>query len=221
VVFPSSDILESTLSRLATRYFRGRATLSEIVEYAVPFANSLPSPNIPFTALCIHGHEDDVWCIDPRGLLTLSLSKDTYEKLGLVGKKLPFKNHSDKHVVRLPLQQHAESVTNRARRNEAFRAWDSRREEQGLGPWDVLLCSQDSTSAAPFPQFVGRDVKCQITKIAGVRVPVASLTSQPSISGDEEVLEDWKTYMATLFEWVGMACLGSQRYSSNFGLNSR
>jgi hypothetical protein len=47
--------------------------------------------------LSVNTHEDDIWCIDPRGHLTLSVSKDTYERLGLVGKKLPFKIHEDRH----------------------------------------------------------------------------------------------------------------------------
>ena len=47
--------------------------------------------------LSVNTHEDDIWCIDPRGHLTLSVSKDTYERLGLVGRKLPFKIHDDRH----------------------------------------------------------------------------------------------------------------------------
>lgn len=31
---------------------------------------------------------EDKWCIDPRGVLTLCVTKDTYERLGLVGEKL-------------------------------------------------------------------------------------------------------------------------------------
>jgi len=34
--------------------------------------------------------DDDVWCIDPRGVLTLSVCKNTYETLGLVGKRVTF-----------------------------------------------------------------------------------------------------------------------------------
>ena len=49
--------------------------------------------------LSVNTHGDDIWCIDPRGHLTLSVSKDTYERLGLVGKKLPFKIHDDRHGV--------------------------------------------------------------------------------------------------------------------------
>jgi hypothetical protein len=72
------------------------------------------------------------------------------------------------------------------------------------------------TCAAPMPQFAAsRDVKCQITKMASVCIPVPSLTSHPPPSGDEDALVDWNTNMAALFEWVGMACLGSQRYSSD------
>ena len=47
--------------------------------------------------LSVNTHEDDIWCIDPRGHLTLSVSKDTYERLGFVGKRLPFKIHEDRH----------------------------------------------------------------------------------------------------------------------------
>lgn len=44
-----------------------------------------------------HGYDaqsDDVWCIDTRGVLTMCVCKETYEKLGLLGQKMPFKNRS-------------------------------------------------------------------------------------------------------------------------------
>lgn len=37
---------------------------------------------------------DDVWCVDTRGVLTMCVCKETYEKLGLVGQRMPFKNWS-------------------------------------------------------------------------------------------------------------------------------
>lgn len=40
---------------------------------------------------------EDLWAIDTRGVLTLSVCKETYEILGIVGKPLPFKGHSDVH----------------------------------------------------------------------------------------------------------------------------
>lgn len=37
--------------------------------------------------------EEDVWCIDFRGLLTLCLSKENYQSFGHPGTKLPFSKH--------------------------------------------------------------------------------------------------------------------------------
>ena len=39
------------------------------------------------TCLSTESHED-VWCVDPRGVLTLSTTKETYETLGLTGGKV-------------------------------------------------------------------------------------------------------------------------------------
>ena len=54
----------------------------------------------PLVALPIKSEHDDTWCIDPRGILTLCLSKQSYERLGLVGKKLPFKGCQELHGTR-------------------------------------------------------------------------------------------------------------------------
>ena len=35
---------------------------------------------------------EDVWSLDPRGVLTLAVGKQTYETLGLVGERLPWKD---------------------------------------------------------------------------------------------------------------------------------
>ena len=114
--------------------------------------------------LSVNAHEDDVWCIDPRGHLTLSVSKDTYERLGPVGKKLPFKVHNDRHgayiinvcekrdvelrnfilVIDITLCNTAESTVVQAKRKRVLEDWDKRSavelgDEAGL--WDVLYCS--------------------------------------------------------------------------------
>lgn len=57
----------------------------------------------PLTALPTKSDPDDTWCIDPRGILTLCLSKQPYERLGLVGKKLPFKGCQELHGTQLIL----------------------------------------------------------------------------------------------------------------------
>ncbi|KAF9466137.1 ribonuclease P 40kDa subunit-domain-containing protein [Collybia nuda] len=215
VIFPSSDDLESALSVLGTRYGKGKVKLSDLINDAGPFSDVLSNPESGFAML---GKEqnDDVWCIDPRGLLTLSVSKDTYERLGLVGRKLPFKTHADRRVISLSMKKGAESVANKARRNTALELWDKRRDEAGVGPWDVFYCVK-----VPMPNPVdsrSEDVKCQVTKLVDVRIPqIQSLPPRPSNSSsstsDDE--EDWSSELGALFEWVGMATLGSQRLSAN------
>jgi ribonuclease P/MRP protein subunit RPP40 len=85
IVFPASDELEKALTSLKPTYCKRRCTLSEFLD----FASTSPGRNItalPSTSECV-----DTWCIDPRGVLTLCVSKSLYEQLGLIGKRLPFK----------------------------------------------------------------------------------------------------------------------------------
>ncbi|KAG6861461.1 hypothetical protein C0995_016552 [Termitomyces sp. Mi166 len=210
VLFPSSDILESALRKLSTRYAKGQVKLADVVHSSGAFADFYLQPQRCFTMLSNDVHSDDVWCIDPRGLLTLLVTKDTYERLGLVGTRLPFKAHRDYFVIRLSLQKNAESVPNRARRDEALKAWDARREREGLGAWNVVYCFNDS--ALPEPTLSKSEVREVHPSTSQVKVG-------PSISDrqqeNDDDIEDWDTEMAALFEWVGMASLGSQRLKAN------
>ncbi|KAG6840569.1 hypothetical protein C0991_005758 [Blastosporella zonata] len=212
VLFPValSDTLESALSKLSTRYLRGKVKLADLVD----------------SGGATDANSDDVWCVDPRGLLTLLVEKDTYERVGLVGKRLPFKAHKDYFVIRLPLQKNAESAANIARRNEVLKAWDARRERDGLGAWNVVYCSNDPSLPEPaFAELQACDVVCQGTKSDDVHIPSLSLRRRPSAGAsasdgqtpttDDDDIEDWDAEMATLFEWIGMASLGSQRLRAN------
>lgn len=105
--------------------------------------------------------EEDVWCIDSRAHLTLSVTKETYQRLGLMGQKLPFKNHSERHgryayiycplrnltshfaVVDIPLRKNIQPPAITERQKTSLEIWDKRREEQLRkegGPWDVVYC---------------------------------------------------------------------------------
>lgn len=102
VVFPST-VQEDVFSALKTTYSTAQFTLAELYAYASSLA--IPSVSVrtsdlapdltslarPFKAVPVQDDADDTWCIDPRGVLTLSVSKTLYEQLGLVGRKLPFK----------------------------------------------------------------------------------------------------------------------------------
>jgi ribonuclease P/MRP protein subunit RPP40 len=105
IVFPASDELEKALASVQPTHRKKRCTLSEFLDFASSSADGYAHiPNgatetlknrlvlhsnviaLPSTSEC-----DDTWCIDPRGVLTLCVSKSLYEQLGLVGKRLSFK----------------------------------------------------------------------------------------------------------------------------------
>ncbi|KAF8809507.1 hypothetical protein BYT27DRAFT_7222422 [Phlegmacium glaucopus] len=208
VILPSDhDSLLEALENLKTSYGKGKTKLSNIINNANAFATLL--------MLSVNAHEDDIWCIDPRGHLTLSVSKETYERLGLVGKRLPFKIHDDRHVIDMALFNTAESTAVQAKRKTVLEDWDKRREvELGdeAGPWEVLYCSTGNQM---------RQVRCERTELKDVHMPLPTLSSQPRAQPtkksveEEEALEDWNRKIGELFEWVGMACLGAQRLYAN------
>ncbi|EAU90442.2 hypothetical protein CC1G_00826 [Coprinopsis cinerea okayama7 len=93
VVFPENITLANALSKLETRYVKGRTRLSVIVVNG----DSFGSGEVTMLTTNTVGSSQDVWCIDPRGVLSLCVCKETYESLGIVGKPLPFKGRSDQH----------------------------------------------------------------------------------------------------------------------------
>ncbi|KAF7370495.1 hypothetical protein MSAN_00681300 [Mycena sanguinolenta] len=218
VVFPTHDAhaLQATLSALETAYIKAEVDLSSLIEQAGTFVLPLERKST-LTALSVTPYSDDIWCIDPRGVLTLHLSAESYQTLGIVGQKFPFKSHSIEHTVTLPLQPSADSLKNRQKRDAALKAWDLRRKQAGEAPWSVLYCANDASATAQFAASNGhavRAVKCQTTLLRGIRVPTMTLPARPPVT-DPDAVEDWQEDMHALFEWVGMAGLGAQRLQAN------
>ncbi|KAJ3993878.1 ribonuclease P 40kDa subunit-domain-containing protein [Lentinula boryana] len=155
--------------------------------------------------------EEDVWCIDHRGVLTLSVCKETYDGLGLVGKRVASgkgkaKQGDGRHVISIPLYaKEAESAKVWVQREAAVKRWEERRvREIGSSSWNVLVFSE-SISA--------EDLKTDL-EILIKDSNVDSLNIKPSSSQEEEE-EDWCETMQGLFEWVGMAGFGSTRLKAN------
>ncbi|KAJ7187913.1 ribonuclease P 40kDa subunit-domain-containing protein [Mycena filopes] len=227
------EALQRALSALETTYVKATMELARLVEQAGAVVMPLEMKST-LTMLTHSPHEaaeaEDVWCLDPRGVLTLHLGPESYQTLGLTGTKVPFKGH-DAHVISLPLQPTAASVHNRQKRDAALRAWDARR---GV-PWDVLYCGNDAESTAAFATANNhtahvKAVRCEARTTRNVWVPsVAELLRPRPGSGngkdgkgkgkeeEEDALaegEDWDADMHALFEWVGMAGLGAQRLNA-------
>ncbi|KAG6381716.1 ribonuclease P 40kDa subunit-domain-containing protein [Boletus reticuloceps] len=187
-------------------------TLSELYDYA----SRLAIPDVHFKALPITDQRDadDTWCIDPRGILTLCVSKSLYEQLGLVGTKLPFKKCPDRYVIRVPLKHETTSVGIQARQRAALGVWDRVRASEGRGRWRVAYVDPSTSTSRTVDEpegYATADVTARVRRDADVYVSHIGDLVQSS----EETTEDHQERLEALFEWVGMACLGAQRLRAN------
>jgi ribonuclease P/MRP protein subunit RPP40 len=118
----------------------------------------------------------------------------------------------------------------KAKRKTALRDWDRRREAEGLGKWDVIFRTSIA-GIVVLSSFYGwavgdpsgidtnvgdsyqHEVKSQTRKSPSIHIPVPSSTwaSWP-LRSDSDKTNEWDESITALFEWVGMACLGAQRY---------
>ncbi|KAJ8095342.1 hypothetical protein PM082_010565 [Marasmius tenuissimus] len=89
VIFPSDTQLEGTLLSLkSNRYARGRVSIAKLVEKAAQPEGFINPLGYLSQVSVLGTRAADVWCIDSRGVLTLSVTGDTYQTLGLVGTRV-------------------------------------------------------------------------------------------------------------------------------------
>ncbi|KAF8202501.1 ribonuclease P 40kDa subunit-domain-containing protein [Pholiota molesta] len=239
IIFPTpkNPSFCDALEKIETGYGKGKARLCDVVNSADAFLNSGEgSHDSNLLVVTTDPHTEDSWCIDPRGHLTLSVSKETYERLGLVGRPLPFKGHDEKHTIDIPLHKNAQSPAFQARVKAAMAKFDHvRAGELGVesGTWDVIYCSKGpgaTSPTTPFQDCQWHRVQCTKNDLQDVHVPILSLSPRPSPTDRKmhqskkgltaqndlaEALDDWNRRTESLFEWVGMACLGAQRLNAN------
>ncbi|KAJ7066506.1 ribonuclease P 40kDa subunit-domain-containing protein [Mycena amicta] len=224
VLLSDGNKLKDTLVKLETVYVKTEMDLAEVVEQTEQM--QVVGSAGTFTALSVNQHEEDTWCIDPRGVLTMHLSSGSYQVLGggqsLAGKKVKalraLKGIADEYVVSVPLQPSFHKDHVREKRNAAVVAWDERR-RGGSAPWQVVYAASDPLETARIAArknhtFV-RTVKCSVSQLQNARVPKAGGQLLKPRPADPDEAEDWDEDIGELFEWVGMAGLGAQRLLAN------
>jgi ribonucleases P/MRP protein subunit RPP40 len=83
---------------------------------------------------------------------------------------------------------------------KALDEWDSRR-----GPWDVVYDTSGVHDTNAQLHAVQPEVRIQ----QSVHVPRPKICQRPK---DRLTAEEWDEDVTELFEWVGLACLGSERF---------
>ncbi|KAI0794451.1 hypothetical protein C8Q74DRAFT_1365901 [Fomes fomentarius] len=142
----------------------------------------------------------------------------TYETLGLVGEKLPWKQEI--HVIRVSLSdahttygQTTQTARYGTKVAEALRAWDARRG----GPWNVAFFLTNLSSDVDLPlNTTIHQLERTVQTRPNTHIPTlnkASLLIDSNTNTPEDI-EDWEERVSSIFEWVGMAALGSQRLSA-------
>lgn len=176
---------------------------------------------------------DDVWCLDYRGVLTLTVGKETYEELGLTGKPLPWKECRDKHgrlcvlccvrpishrlslVVHIFLSESAPN-TNEAKaqgwhslgekQKGLLKSWDQRR-----GLWDIRM-TFDQEITPSNNELSLQEMTPIVRQMNNTKIPQFNLEYASQQSNTDDERSDWNEEVQAYFEWVGMACMGSKRF---------
>ncbi|KAH8110719.1 ribonuclease P 40kDa subunit-domain-containing protein, partial [Phellopilus nigrolimitatus] len=200
--------LEEALGKIGGFYKRGRVKIHKVLEAAYTLTSKYSSRS-DLVSLSTGSNTEDVWCIDHRGVLTLSLTKQTYHELGVVGEK---QSKRSDELVQIDLYDCHSRLFYRAK--EAFRLWDERRTAQGVGPWEVLF--QGSLDSEAQSDITMTPIQ---SSMSDVNIPHVNLKAPNYANNDavekEEATEDWHENISELFEWVGMACLSSDRLKTN------
>jgi len=219
VVFPCHEELEKSLKGLSDKFWIGRLTLSQIVEAANYLSDQFALTS-ELIALSLGSIEDDAWCIDSCDILSLSLTKETYEFLGLLGVQRT-EGHTSKFLVRLNLHDRTSKQFVKAK--EAIKLWDERRSASADSAWVVAFHTSNTDILDMWsPTSKESQISCNADKLASIIIPKSPIVDPPPGDGadKEERLEDWNSSVAELFEWTGMACLHSQRLLANDSVHS-
>ncbi|KAF8507967.1 ribonuclease P 40kDa subunit-domain-containing protein [Hysterangium stoloniferum] len=224
VILANSEEAADLVLPLTTSYFKIKVTFSTIFEiftsryrspaviHMITRSECAPLLSTTTTALTVGDFEtEDVWCLDSRGILSLLLTSSTHERLGISGgTRIAALGHKISFLIKLDLRDTSSSLAMRSR--ECLTQWDSRREDAGEGLWEVLLSTDSSFTAADLGTKV--TVNPEYHTISHAHIPPSVL---PFIKSDKP---DNAEATAELFEWLGLACLGSQCLDINGAVNS-
>ncbi|KAI0333837.1 hypothetical protein GY45DRAFT_1271033 [Cubamyces sp. BRFM 1775] len=207
VIFPSCPALEEGLLQLSASYWMCQSSLGAFLECAKPWIHESQLDS-KIVALGVTGSgSNDVWCIDHRGYLTLSLGKETYEQVGCVGQPLPWKEYEDTYVIRTTVRR----AFTQHEGKELQEAQAVRRLDSLMTNWKIYYYFVGEATQ-PSSGHTQHSLTATVQKLANAYIPEPRYEALTAQSRDEpDASNDWEEEVAALFEWVGMAAFGSPR----------
>lgn len=207
-MFRANSSLEAVLLDLQTNYYQAKGRASEFLD---SYAN-VPGPSREVLALgtCGSSSVADAWCIDNRGVLSLAVHKHTYQRLGIAGEPLPFKNSGHEFAIHIPLQDKSTGPFLTPHQQKAINAFDTTDLASSEQEWNIIFCCNgtDASTYQTLRSLTTITVTPEVDKMDNVHFPSSTRISRPQ-SIDDAIA--WEEEVTALFEWVGMAALQSPR----------
>jgi len=143
--------LEEGLAKHATTYACTRSKLAPFLQLIQDKINGVEFKSDVIAFGFNPRGTDETWCVDTRGVLTMSIDPGTYQRLGLLGTPLPWKLHRNRYTVVLSKkvpkgEKHWNPLG--PKQKSALELYDELREKAGFDAWDVVYHSKNDGSLA-------------------------------------------------------------------------
>ncbi|KAJ2506405.1 hypothetical protein IWW47_001594 [Coemansia sp. RSA 2052] len=209
VIAPESANARELVKSQMDCYYRATLKLSDVIDPA--FISAFVKKNT-LLALSIGRRidADDVFAIDGQGTLILSVCKDTYESLGIVGTPAQFPlERGARFVIKIDLKA-------------ACMAPEKKYFQRIKAGFDAVLNEEVEFLVGYYDAETGRSLNfdvpgaTQCTPTVEEHLVVDALVPQLNdlLDAKDKVSDSWIECAQEIFEWVGLATLGSSRITS-------
>ncbi|KAI9477208.1 ribonuclease P 40kDa subunit-domain-containing protein [Coemansia mojavensis] len=213
IIVPSSvKAVQQTLARYIGPYYHVSLKLSDLIDPGF-IANYVRRNALIALSRNRFIDADDVFAIDGRGTLVLSVCKDTYETLGLAGSQAQFPlRRGSRFIIKIDLL--AEFMDPMKKYYQRVR---SRFDAVFAEPVEFLMGYYDAQSGAPItldlPGASAVDPQLTHSLSKGVSGP----SVEHLLDGQTDT---WNEQAQAAFEWVGLAVSGSPVVGSSWSPSS-
>ncbi|KAJ1720887.1 hypothetical protein LPJ53_004533 [Coemansia erecta] len=204
-ILTSTPLQKQTVLKHIGGYYRVKLKPSDLI--SPDFINGYVKPDT-IVALSLESRIDtgDVIAIDGQGTLILSLCKDTYEELGIVGSKAQFPlDDGSRHIVRIDLKA---GVMDPSKKYYQRIKW--RFDEVLDREMDFLLGRFDCKTGAALNFDMPGAMQCSPAVeehvLRDIWVPGVDELFDESAKRPSDV---WTERVSDIFEWIGVAASGT------------